>query len=285
MNNKTCLITGATSGIGKSTAIALAKLGFILILTARSDDKGFELVNKLQKKYKVQAEFIKTDISSLKEVKQLSEQIKQKYGRIDVLINNAGSRFADYKKSVDGIELTFATNHLGHFYLTLLLIDLLKKSSSARIINVSSSAHLGKSIDFENIANPKNYERREAYGQSKLANVLFTYALARQLIKSEITVNALDPGGVASNLGRNDGLISWTKHIGYYLVKRELLTPKQGAATSVYLTSSPKVAGVTGKYFYLKKEKKSSPESYDEEAAKKLWDLSLKICGMEDQTI
>ncbi len=174
---------------------------------------------------------------------------------------------------------------MGHFYLTFLLLDLLKKSSSARIINVASSTHSGKLIDSENIAKPKIYDRREAYGQSKLANILFTYALVQKLENSKITVNALHPGGVASNFGRNDGLISWIKRIGYYLLKRKLLSPKQGAATSIYLASSPEVEGVTGKYFYLKKENKSSPESYDEEAAKKLWDLSLKICGMEDQKI
>ncbi len=283
MNNKICLITGATSGIGKATAIELAKLGFILILAARSENKGLKLVDKLRKKYKVQAEFIKTDISSLKEVKKLSEQIKQKYDKIDVLINNAGSRFADYKKSVDGIELTFATNHLGHFYLSLLLIDLLKKSSSSRIINVASSAHSGKSIDFENIVNPKNYNKSKSYGQSKLANILFTYEMARKLSGTNVTINAMDPGGVATNLGRNNGIVAWAKHYIYYLIKLELISPKKAAETIIWMATSKELSKESGKYYFDKKEKRSSKESYNEESAKKLWNLSLELCGIETE--
>lgn len=285
MEKKICLITGATSGIGRATAIELARLKFNLILTGRNIKNGFKLARNLEAKFNTEVEFLKADISSLKEVKSLAEKIKNNYNRIDVLINNAGSRFADHKKSTDGIELTFATNHLGHFYLTLSLLELLKNSPSARIINVSSSAHFGKTINFDEITNPKHYDRSTAYGQSKLANLFFTYELARKLINTKITVNALDPGGVASNLGRNDGLISWAKHIGYYLLKRQLLTPRQGAETSVYLASSQEVEGITGKYFFNKKEKESSPQSYDKEAAKKLWELSLNSCGMESGKI
>jgi len=285
MNNKICLITGATSGIGKATAIELAKLGFNLILTGRSEDKGVKLSKSISKKYNVKSVFFRCDISSLSDVRKFAEIVKSKYERLDVLINNAGSRFNDYKKSADGIELTFATNHLGHFLLTNLLLDLLKKSTSPRIINISSSSHGGKKINFEQIAFPKNYDRREAYGQSKLANVLFTYELARRFSTNNITANTLDPGGVATNIGRNDGFFSWAKHRVYYLLKRELLTPKQGAETVVYLASSPDVEGVTGKYFYRKKEKQSSKESYDVEKARELWKLSEKLSGIEDKTL
>lgn len=285
MSNKICLITGATSGIGKAAAVELAKLNFSLILTARSEVKGLKLADKLKRKYNVQAEFIKADISSLKEVKNLVDTVKQKYNIIDVQINNAGLRISDYQTSADGIELTFATNHVGHFYLTYLLIDLLKRSDSARIINVSSSAHPGNRIDFDDIVNPKQYDRRKAYGQSKLANVLFTYELARRLSNTKITANALDPGGVATNFALNEGLVPWLKHKVYYIYKRKLLTPKQGADTAVYLASSSTVEGVTGKYFYLRKEKNSSPESYDKDTASKLWELSVKLCGLEDQKI
>lgn len=279
--NKLCLITGATSGIGKATAKELAKLGFDLILTGRSEQKGFALSESLNKKYKNNSAFFKCDISSLNDVKEFVRIIKSKYKKLDVLINNAGSRFSDYQKSADGIELTFATNHLGHFLLTYLLFDLLKKSTSARIINVSSSSHSGKKINFDEIAFTKNYDRREAYGQSKLANVFFTYELSRRLNGTNITVNVLDPGGVATNFGKNDGIIPWAKHIVYYLLKRELLTPKQGAETVVYLASSEKVKGVTGKFFFEMEEKKSSDESYNTEAAKQLWHLSEQLCGIE----
>lgn len=279
--NKLSLITGATSGIGKATASELAKLGFDLILTARNEIKGKSLSDSLSKKYKIKSEFIKCDISSLNDVKTLAEKVKSKYNQLDVLVNNAGSRFPDYQKSVDGIELTFATNHLGHFLLTHLLMDLLRKSSSARIVNVSSSAHAVKEIDVDDLTSPKNYNRSLVYGRSKLANVLFTYQLSQKLNGQNITVNALHPGGVASNFAKNEGLVRWIKHISYYLLKRNLLTPKQGAETVVYLASAREVEGITGKYFYKKKEKKSSDESYNIEKAKQLWELSEKLCGIK----
>jgi len=279
--NKLCLITGATSGIGKATAIELAKLGFDLILTGRNEIKGKDIADSLVKKYNIKTEYFKCDISSLKDVRNLAGIVKSKYDYLNVLINNAGSRFSNYQKSVDGIELTFATNHLGHFLLTNLLIELMRKTDSSRVINVTSSSHGGKNIEFDEIAFPKNYDRREAYGQSKLANVLFTYELALRLNGTNITANAIDPGGVATNIGKNDGLIPWAKHLVYYLIKRELLTPKQGAETVIYLASSEIVKGISGKYFYQKKEKRSSDESYEVSKAKQLWELSEQLCGIK----
>ena len=279
--NKLCLITGATSGIGKATAIELAKLGFNLILTGRSEEIGKNLSDSLIKKYKIKSEFIKCDISSLNDVRNLAGIVNSKYDHLNVLINNAGSRFSDYQKSVDGIELTFATNHLGHFLLTQLLFELLKKSSDARIINVSSSAHYGKQIDIDDLVSPKEYNRSLVYGRSKLANVLFTYELARRNIFSNVSINAIDPGGVATNFARNEGFIRWLKHISYYIVKRQLLTPKQGAETVVYLASSDNVKGITGKFFFKKKEIKSTEESYDVNKANKLWELSEQLCGIK----
>ncbi len=285
MSNKICLITGATSGIGKATATELAKLGFDLILTGRSATKGQELSDSLAKRFQIKSEFIKCDISSLNAVRSLSEKVKSSYNHLDVLINNAGSRFNDHKKSTDGIELTFATNHLGHFLLTHLLMDLLIKSPAARIINISSSAHGGNKIEIDDLVNPKIYDGSKAYGRSKLANILFTYELSRALKSSRITVNALHPGGVASNFTKNNGLIPWAKHLVYYLLKRKLLTPKQGAKTVVYLASSTEVEGVTGKYFYRKKEVKSSSDSYEMNTAKQLWVLSSKLCGLEEKSL
>lgn len=278
---KICLITGATSGIGKATAKELAKLGFNLILTGRSEEKGIELSESLNKKHKISSVFIRCDISSLEDVRVFAEKIKSKYDRLDVLINNAGSRFSEYHKSADGIELTFATNHLGHFLLTYLLFDLLKKSSDARIINVSSSAHYGKQIDIDDLELPKEYNRSLVYGRSKLANVLFTYEFSKKNNDSKIKINALDPGGVATNFANNEGLLRWLKHISFYIMKLQLLSPKQGAETVVFLASSDEVKGITGKYFFEKKEKRSSYESYNIEKAKQLWNLSEKLCGIE----
>lgn len=283
MKNKICLITGATSGIGKATAIELAKLGFNLILTGRNEIKGKEISDSLIKKKKIKSEFIKCDISSLNDVRRFAEKVKSNYNQIDVLINNAGMRFNDYQKSIDGIELTFATNHLGHFLLTYLLLDILKKSDDARIINVSSSAHYGKQINIDDLVNPKNYNRSLVYGRSKLANVLFTYEFSRRYNYPNISINALDPGGVATNFARNDGFVSWLKHLSYYIIKRQLLTPKQGAETVIYLASSSDVKGVTGKFFYKNKEVKSSDESYDKKIAKELWALSEKLCSINQQ--
>lgn len=279
--NEICLITGATSGIGKATAKELAKLGFDLILTGRSEDIGKELSKSLIKKHKINSEFFKCDISSLNDVRVFAEKIKSKHERIDVLINNAGSRFSNHQKSVDEIELTFATNHLGHFLLTHLLIDLLKRSSDTRIINVSSSAHYGKQIEVDDLVSPKEYDRSLVYGRSKLANVLFTYEFARRINHSNISINALDPGGVATNFAKNEGFVRWLKHISFYFVKRQLLTPKQGAETVVYLASSENIKGITGKFFFEKKEKKSTEDSYNLENAKKLWDLSEQLCGIK----
>lgn len=276
--NKICVITGATSGIGKATAIELAKLGFDLILTGRSEEIGKNLSDSLIKKFKINSEFIRCDISSLNDVRNLAGIVNSKYDRLDVLINNAGSRFSDYQKSVDGIELTFATNHLGHFLLTQLLFDLLKKSSDARIINVSSSAHYGKQIDIDDLVSPKEYNRSLVYGRSKLANIMFTYELSRRVKDLNITANALDPGGVATNFAKNEGFVRWLKHISYYIIKRQLLTPKQGAETIVFLASSENIKGITGKFFFEKKEKKSTEESYDLDKAKQLWELSKNLC-------
>ncbi len=279
--NKICLITGATSGIGRAAAKELSKLGFDLILTGRSEEEGKRLSDSLNKKYKINSEFIRCDISALKDVRLFAEKVKSKYDRLDVLINNAGSRFSEYQKSSDEIELTFATNHLGHFLLTYLLIDLLKRSDNARIINVSSSAHYGKQIDIDDLVSPKEYNRSLVYGRSKLANVLFTYEFVKRNDNPNIVMNALDPGGVATNFAKNEGLIHWLKHIAYYIAKRQLLTPKQGAETVIYLASSEEVKDVTGKFFFEKKEKKSSDESYDLAKSKQIWELSEKLCGIK----
>ncbi len=283
MNNKICLITGATSGIGKAAAFKLADLGTSLILLSRNEEKGEKICNQIRKRINnAQVKFYRVDISSMREVRSAVERIKADFNHIDVIINNAGARFDNYLKNDEGIELTFATNHLGHFLLTLSLIEMLKKSAQGRIINVSSSVHTGVTQELDDIVAPINYNRGVAYGRSKLANLYFTYELSSKLKNSKITVNAVHPGGVATNFSRNNGLLPWVKHYIYYLMKRELISPQKAAETILYLALSPELKEITGKYFFNKKEIKSSSASYDKEAAFRLWQLSLNLTEVDD---
>ncbi len=276
--NKICLITGATSGIGKAAALKLAESGASLILIGRNANRGKIVCDQIKKETKnKKIKFYKLDLSLMKEVKESAKIIKSDYEHIDILINNAGARFLDHFVTKEGIEQTLAVNHLSHFLLTNLLITKLKKSASARIINISSGVHFSGDGIIENITDPNEYDGRKQYANSKLANVLFTYELSDRLKNVNITVNAMDPGGVATNFARNNGLITWLKHRIYYLLKGSLLTPEQGAETSVYLATSPNVEGMTGKYFNDKKEIKSASISYDLNMAKRLWEASERI--------
>ena len=283
MKGKTCVITGATSGIGWASAVQLGRLGADLILTGRDERRGVELIRRLQRDHACgNAHFMRTDLSVQREVRELAAAIRSHCARVDVLINNAGARFDTFRLSTDNIELTFATNHLSHFLLTLLLLDKLQAAESARVITVSSGAHGSARGDFERYFRAENYDRKAAYGSSKLANLMFAYELARRLRGTKITSNAVDPGGVATNLGRNNGIMSWIRHIGYHALKRELLSPRKGAETIVFLASSPAVEGVSGKYFFRKREIPSSRISQDAEAAKRFWESSLDMTGLDD---
>jgi len=282
MNRSICLITGATSGIGKAAALALAKRNYELILIGRNKEKAKKVCYKIKKKTgNDNANYFVCDLSLLQDVRSTADKIKNAYDRIDVLINNAGAKFLRHQLTKEGIELTLATNHLGHFMLTLSLIDLLKRSQSARIINVSSGAHYAGTGAIENILTADKYDGRRQYSNSKLANVQFTYSLADKLKGRGIVANAVDPGGVATNFARNNGLWPWMKHRIYYLKKRQLLTPKQGAETSVFLASSDDVIGITRKYFVEMKEKRSSDISYDKALQDEIWERSVKLSGID----
>lgn len=279
------VITGATSGIGKAAAFQLCWLDMQLILIGRNELKGKAVADKILRIHgQEKVTFIQADIANFADVRQAAMQIKMQYPRIDILVNNAGARFNFFKANLDGIELTFATNHLGHFLLTDLLIDSLKASPAGRIINVSSDAHCGYSADFDYVYDEKSYDRKAAYGRSKLANLMFTYELARRLADTKITVNALHPGGVATNLGKNNGMISWAKHYTYYLLKRQLISPAKAAETITYLAVSDELQGVSGTYFYNRQRIQSSKVSHDEVAAKKLWDFSERLVNEKYQS-
>ena len=274
MQNKTVLVTGATNGIGFETARSLAAMGATLIGVGRNPQKCAEAAAQItQATGNAKVEFLVADLAVQAQVRQLAETFKHKYNRLEVLVNNAGAFFARREESTDGIEMTWALNHLNYFLLTDLLLDVLKASAPARIVNVSSTAHTGvKGINFEDIEFKHGYSGWTAYGHSKLANVLFTYELARRLAGTRITANALHPGFVATGFGHNNSRLM---RVGMNIAQKIIAKrPEQGAETSVYLASSPEVEGVSGKYFDNKQAIKSSAASYDTEAARRLWDLS-----------
>ena len=276
------LITGATSGIGKAAALQLAKLGHQLILVGRDDrklQKTVARINNATDNAKVSS--YRCDLSLMREVRRVAETIRENHAKIDVLINNAGARFVRHQLTDEGIEVTLATNHLGHFVLTLSLIDLLKRAGTARIINVSSSAHYTGDEVIENIKAAEEYDGRKQYASSKLANVLFTKAMAERLENTGIAINAMAPGGVATNFARNNGMLPWLKHRLYYLLKGQLRTPSQGAETVVFLATSDAVLGITGQYFEDKREKRSSAISYSRDAQDRVWLESIKLSGVD----
>jgi retinol dehydrogenase 12 len=273
MSGKTCLVTGATGGIGLVTAQALARAGAEVVIIGRSPEKTAEVARQMQARGG-KVEYLLGDLSAQAEVRRLAAEFRQGHNRLDVLVNNAGAFFMKHQVSQDGFEMTFALNHLAYFLLTNLLLDLLTTSAPSRIVNVSSGAHVGGRINLENIQNPRTYSGWAAYSQSKLANIYFTYELARRLQGSGVTVNALHPGFVATNFGRsNGGLFNPL----FRLFQIGAISPEEGAKTSIYLATSPEVEGVTGKYFDKCKPISSSPVSYDQDMARDLWDLSTQL--------
>jgi len=280
LSGKTVLITGATNGIGRAAATGLARLGASLVVVGRSPSKTDATVQELRALGQGPVEGLVADLSSMAEVRRLADEVRQKHDRLDVLVNNAGAIFASRQLSADGYEMTFALNHLSYFLLTNLLLDLLTASAPARIVNVASRAHEGGKLDFADLQEEKSYSMggNRAYGQSKLANVMFTYEQARRLVGTGVTANALHPGVVATGFGENN---TGVMHTAMSIFHRFSIPPEEGADTVVYLASSPEVAGVTGKYFVKRQPVPSSPASYDEAAQKRLWEISAQMTGLE----
>jgi NAD(P)-dependent dehydrogenase (short-subunit alcohol dehydrogenase family) len=278
ISGKVCLVTGATAGIGAVTARELARRGATVVLVGRNREKTEATTRRIRDETGNPAvEFLLADLSAQAEVRRLAEQFRQRHPRLDVLINNAGAFFSQRRESPDGIELTLALNHLAYFLLTNLLVDALRASAPAQIVNVASNAHQGAQIDFDDLQGRRRYSGIRAYAQSKLANVLFTYELARRLEGTRVTANALHPGFVATSFFEGNGWFGWvTRRLAGVLA----LSPEQGARTSIYLATAPEVEGVSGRYFVKEKEAASSRASHDEAAARRLWQVSEELTGL-----
>jgi NAD(P)-dependent dehydrogenase (short-subunit alcohol dehydrogenase family) len=278
MQGKTVLVSGATGGIGYVAARDLAGMGAQTVIVSRNADKCAAVADRIKKETgNERVAFIAADLSTKAGVQHAAAEFKAGFSRLDVLLNNAGALFFSRQVSADGIEMTFALNHLNYFYLTMLLLDVLKANGQARVINVSSGAHVGASIHFDDIQLKHGYTAMRAYGQSKLANLLFTYELARKLEGTKVTSNALHPGFVNTGFAKNNGgLVKW----GMQLISPMQKNVDEGASTSIYLAASPDVESVSGKYFVDSRMTASDPASYDKAAAERLWNLSLEMVGM-----
>jgi NAD(P)-dependent dehydrogenase (short-subunit alcohol dehydrogenase family) len=275
MQGKLCLVTGATSGIGLVTARALAARGAAVIITGRSLVKAQETVSQIRSETGNETlQYLLADFSDLQQVWELAAAFKARYERLDVLVNNAGTYF-NRRHIKDGVEMTFLVNHLAPFLLTNFLLDVLKASAPARIVTVSSDAHKYDQMNFDDLSFERGYFGMRAYARSILANILFTYELARRLQGTGVTANAVHPGQVATNIWRsNFGVIG---PLLKWFIGLSALTPEEGADTVIYLASSPEVEGVTGKYFIRRQPAASSPLSYDEEVAVRLWKVSTAL--------
>lgn len=272
MKGKTCLVTGATSGIGKEIASGLAAMGADVILVGRSREKCGSAAQEIRARTNNDVSYLVADLSSQASIRQLAKEFSNAHQRLDVLVNNAGVFMAKREVTVDGIEQTFAVNHLAPFLLTNLLIDRIKASSPARMVTTSSIAHRGAQIDFDDVQFEKrSYSGIRAYSQSKLANILFTKELARRLEGTGVTANCFHPGAVRTGLLQ---VSPWYYQAAWAAGGMFFLSPDKGADTGVYLASSPEVEGVTGRYFVKRKETKASAETESKEAAARLWDLS-----------
>jgi retinol dehydrogenase-12 len=278
MHGKVCIVTGATSGIGFVTAQALAHQGATVLVVGRNPERSAATVSHIQQETGNSAvEAMVADLSAQAQVRQLASEVQRRFAQVDLLINNAGALFAQRQLSQEGIEMTFALNHLAYFLLTNLLLERLKASASARIINVSSEAHRGAQLDFADLQGQHRYRGWRAYTRSKLANILFTYELARRLEGTAAVTNALHPGFVATNFGRNNRGIT---AVLWRILQLAAISPEQGAETIVYVASSAEVQDATGRYFVKKEAVRSSEASYDRAAAERLWQVSAELTGL-----
>lgn len=280
MKGKICIVTGSNSGIGKETTLALADMGATIIMAVRSKERGENARKEIVGKTGNTAiSLMICDLASMDSIRQFVKEFNDSYSKLDVLINNAGAVFTQRETTVDGFERTLAVNYLGPFLLTYEMISLLKSSTPSRIINLSSGLSKSAELNLDSFQNEKKYNGMKAYGKAKLMIIMFTYELAYRLEGTAVTVNAVHPGFVATNLGRNTG--SFLSSLGFRMMRPFQISAKKGAETSVYLASSDNVKDVTGKCFSKLREITTAPISYDKQNQKLLWDKTIKLLMLD----
>jgi retinol dehydrogenase-14 len=279
MTGKTVLITGGTGGIGRAAATGLASMGARVGITGRDRARAEQAAATIARESGNPAvDVFVADMSSQAEVRRLAGEVLSAYARLDVLLNNVGGFWAHRHVTADGLEHTFALNHLAPFLLTNLLLERLRASAPARVVTVSSGAQSMGKIDFDDLMGERKYSGQEAYNQSKLANVMFTYELARRLEGTGVTATVLHPGMTSTAFGSEDMARGWGPIIG--VMRLFMKSPRRGSETSVYLASSPEAEGVTGRYFADRKARKSHASSYDAAATARLWQVSAELVGL-----
>ena len=279
MQAKVCLITGANSGIGKATAVGLARLGATVVMVCRSRQRGDNALLDVKKKSgNNDVHLLLADLSSAAEIRGLADRFRRRFSRLDVLVNNAAVLTARRRVTRDGFELQFFVNHLAYFLLTNLLIDVLKTSAPSRVVNVASTAHSSGVLDFDDLQGEKHYRGWQTYANTKLANVVFTYELARRLEGTGVTANCVHPGVTHTGLLRG---FSFVLNVLFHVLQVFFKSPDEGAATPIYLASSPDVTNVTGKYFRNKQPMGTSAVSNDEALQKRLWEVSESLTGFK----
>jgi retinol dehydrogenase-14 len=278
MTGRTVLVTGSSGGIGKATALGLAMLGAHLAVTGRDRARAEEAAREIRARGGGEVDVFVADLTSQAEVRRLADEVLSRLPRIDVLVNNVGGFWSSRHVTADGLERTFALNHLAPFLLTHLLLDRLKQGAPARVVTVSSNAQAHGHLDFDDLQGARDYSGSRAYNQSKLANVMFTYELARRLDHTSVTANALHPGVVRTSFGAEDP--GRTGRLLVPVMRPFMKTTHQGAATSVHLASAADLHSVTGRFFAAGRPKKSSRESYDRLAAARLWQRSAVLVGL-----
>ncbi len=279
MGGKTALITGGTSGIGKASAVALAAMGANVVVVGRNPERGEAAVEEIKaQSHSGSVELMLADLSVQSEVRKLAEEFLGRHDRLDVLANNAGLVQSKRTETPDGIETTLAINHLAPFLLTNLLIERLEQSAPSRVITVSSEAQRWGNMEFEDIQSRRKYRGFPVYGMTKLANIMFTYELAERLSSTDVSANCLHPGSVGTNFGQNN---RGPMALFFRTFKPFMRSPEQGADTLIWLSSSPEVAGVSGKYFSDRKEIKAKKVAYDPAARRRLWEISEDLTGLK----
>ncbi|HXK21467.1 MAG TPA: SDR family oxidoreductase [Myxococcota bacterium] len=285
LEDRTCLVTGATSGIGLETAVGLAREGARVLIVGRDPMRGEAARAEIARRSgHHRVELLRADLASLKEVRRLADEVRARCPALHVLVNNAGVMNLTRRQTEDGFEATFAVNHLAYFALTHHLLDLLKANAPARIVNVASDAHRFGRIDWDDLQSERRYRglpvvaAMRVYGTSKLLNILFTQELARRLEGSGVTANCVHPGAVSTRLGANNGSAT---RIAASLLRPFMLSPAEGARTSIHLASSPDVAELSGRYFAKMREARCSRAARDPDAARRLWMLSAELAGLD----